>query len=365
MATRSLGLVAAASALLIAASTDAAPDPRAAAVQMRPLTSPAAVTVAGRLRIAYELVIRGAPGQLPTPVSVTIEGDRSRPPLARFSGDALRQRIGALPDGGGLIIYIEADAPRGVRPARVNARVVLRGDRSPTLSVRDVQSSLQGTPVMLAPPLGDGRWVAVHAPSWPRGHRRVLTGVGAETHLPGRFAIDFVGVDALGRTSHGDPDRPSDAVGYGAPVLAGADAVVAAVQDGVAEASSIRDNPQHPGTAAAGNYVALDLGGGRFVFYEHLRPGSLRVRAGERVHAGQQLGELGYSGDSTGPHLHMHVADGPDPMAAEGLPFVLRSFRELGRYERLEDLGRTTWRMRSRAVRREWPDYNVVVQFRD
>lgn len=71
---------------------------------------------------------------------------------------------------------------------------------------------------------------------------------------------------------------------YGEPVLAVADAVVSAVRDDVPE--SIAGAPPPSLADETGNYIALDLGGGRLAFYEHLAPG-LSVRAGDRVRRGQ------------------------------------------------------------------------------
>ncbi|MDO4027518.1 M23 family metallopeptidase [Clavibacter michiganensis] len=53
--------------------------------------------------------------------------------------------------------------------------------------------------------------------------------------------------------------------------------------------------------------------------YGHMLPGSLRVKAGDPVKVGTQIGQVGNTGASTGPHLHLeiHVADGTpvDPFA--------------------------------------------------
>jgi murein DD-endopeptidase MepM/ murein hydrolase activator NlpD len=164
-------------------------------------------------------------------------------------------------------------------------------------------------PVVLGPPFRNGIWAAVHAPSWPRGHRRTTYTLSGKVRIPGRYAVDWMRLDEEGKTTHGDPDRPADAIGYGASVLAGADAEVVSVRDSVAESSSISNNPKHALGYGAGNYVALNLGSGRYAFYEHLRTGSIRVRVGQHVHLGQVIGALGFSGDTTGPHLHIHVAD--------------------------------------------------------
>ena len=61
----------------------------------------------------------------------------------------------------------------------------------------------------------------------------------------------------------------------------------------------------------AGNHVILDIGGGHYVLYGHLKQGSLRVRPGEQVRRGQVLGQVGGSGNSGEPHLHLQIQDKP------------------------------------------------------
>ncbi|MFI1466771.1 M23 family metallopeptidase [Streptomyces wuyuanensis] len=73
-----------------------------------------------------------------------------------------------------------------------------------------------------------------------------------------------------------------------------------------------------------GNRPVLDLGDGTWAVQAPLRRGSLAVREGERVTAGQLLARCGNSGDSTEPHLHVPLMDGPDPEAAHGIPFTWR-----------------------------------------
>ena len=101
-------------------------------------------------------------------------------------------------------------------------------------------------------------------------------------------------------------------------VVAPADGLVVEARDGV------RDNrPQvelrNP-AAPAGNHVVLALGGGRYVVLAHLRRGSVGVRVGEHVRAGARLGRVGNSGNSSEPHLHVHVQDSPTLFAGIGLP---------------------------------------------
>jgi murein DD-endopeptidase MepM/ murein hydrolase activator NlpD len=73
-----------------------------------------------------------------------------------------------------------------------------------------------------------------------------------------------------------------------------------------------------------GNHVVLDLGNGTYALYAHLQHGSLTIREGDRVTAGQPLARCGNSGNSTEPHLHFQLMDGPDPDTARGTPFTWR-----------------------------------------
>lgn len=86
--------------------------------------------------------------------------------------------------------------------------------------------------------------------------------------------------------------------------------------------ASVRD--MRGAGAVVGNHIVLDLGDGTYAMYAHLRHGSLRVRAGERVRAGQQLAECGNSGNSTEPHVHFQLMDDPDLDVAVGIPFTWR-----------------------------------------
>lgn len=113
--------------------------------------------------------------------------------------------------------------------------------------------------------------------------------------------------------------------------VAVADGVVASIKDGIAENVPLSPTRAVPITldTIGGNNVILALGSGRFAFYAHLQPGSLRVKPGDRVRRGQVLGLLGNSGDSDAPHLHFHISD-DNSLESEGLPYVFDSFDLLG-----------------------------------
>jgi murein DD-endopeptidase MepM/ murein hydrolase activator NlpD len=143
-------------------------------------------------------------------------------------------------------------------------------------------------------------------------------------------------LDVSGHHARGNAQEVANWIGYGEDVLAVADATVVATRNDYPESRTLK-NPRHPLGEGSGNFVSLVLGDGRYAHYEHLQPGSVRVRVGEHVHRGQVIGALGFSGDSTGPHLHFHVSDGAAPLAGEGLPFVVAGYEALGDYPDLGD----------------------------
>ncbi len=62
----------------------------------------------------------------------------------------------------------------------------------------------------------------------------------------------------------------------------------------------------------------------------HMQPGSLSVTAGDVVEAGQQIGLVGNSGNTSGPHIHIHLQDGPDLFASTGLPLAFSNYAANG-----------------------------------
>ena len=59
-----------------------------------------------------------------------------------------------------------------------------------------------------------------------------------------------------------------------------------------------------------GEYVAIDHHDGTITFYAHMLSGSRTVSPGDVVVQGQQIGQVGSTGNSTGPHLHFEVRVG-------------------------------------------------------
>ena len=75
-----------------------------------------------------------------------------------------------------------------------------------------------------------------------------------------------------------------------------------------------------------GNGVVERIAPGRYAAYLHMQTGSVRVKVGQRLRTGQIIGRLGNSGNTTGPHLHFGIQDGPDILTSNSVPFEVGSF---------------------------------------
>ena len=81
---------------------------------------------------------------------------------------------------------------------------------------------------------------------------------------------------------------------------------------------------------AGGNHVVIYAGYGLYAFYAHMRPGTIKVKPGDHVSAGEILGEVGNSGNSTEPHLHEHIVNRPSFLAGQGVPYEFAHFEASG-----------------------------------
>lgn len=306
------------------------------------------------------------------------EGDKGAT-LKIYSGDELARAIGLvgpaetnariIPPGRRAVVYINAPIPAASPRGSISHSLTLGkigGDGAGFTLSGGVAIPETALP-RLSPPLSGGPWVAIYDPGMERGHRRVFYATEGSATLPGRFAIDFMKLDTRGKLSSGDADIPANHHGFGAEVLAVADGSIVAVRDDVPDPAAVKARARPSIADASGNYVMLDIGGGRIATYEHLKRGA-PVAVGDRVKAGQVIGFLGFTGQASAPHLHFHLADRPSILGAEGQPYVFASLTRLGQYETIDSVFRgEPWPTadRSDTVEDSFPPPNLVVRFAD
>lgn len=153
---------------------------------------------------------------------------------------------------------------------------------------------------------------------------------------PVRYAYDFCPVNEQGDMYKDSPYKKENWYGYGAPIYAPAGGTVVDAANDVPENEFKGKEVVYADIPAkeiykimGGNYVVIDHGTGEFSYFAHMKTGSLRVRPGDHVIEGQQLGELGFAGDAFIPHLHYMLIDNPDVLKAESLPSYFQNFRRV------------------------------------
>lgn len=341
----------------------------------------------GTVVVAYELGLHNA-----SPLTLTVAGVEIATPagdvVATLDADDVEAAL-ALPSRRSAVTELtEAQtatlylAPRFAEVGDVPDRLLHRvrvtapdlGADGQTTAPLAVPVDAEAPVPVLGPPLEAGTgYIAADSCCTSERHRRALLPVENGLWLAQRFAIDWEQLDDAGRTVTGeDPTDPADYTIFGRRALAVADATVVHVVDGLPE--------QVPGALPAemtlaeadGNSVVLDLGDGRYALYAHLQAGSIPVAVGDRVARGDVLGLVGNTGNSSAPHLHFHVMDGPSPLTSEGVPYVIEAFAvdgEITSTEAFDELENTTTPLPVRASasdgshRRTFPLDRVLVTF--
>ncbi len=131
--------------------------------------------------------------------------------------------------------------------------------------------------------------IEVKTPVLSKGVHYVTSNFGKRTYMNGgKWVSDFhYGIDLVGKNIACDD--------------------VVAIADGVVKETLNNVTGSYP---SQGNFVSIDHGNGVTTVYYHLKAGTVRVKAGERVSAGTVLGYMGATGNVTGAHLHFGIKIG-------------------------------------------------------
>lgn len=234
---------------------------------------------------------------------------------------------------GVLFVNLDFDRAEDV-PAELTHKIIV-DTTSPTgkpwaLDYSSAPLKVDNTPaVRLAPPLRGGKWCVMGGYAGTLGHRRALFAIDNQFKAAQTFAIDWMRLDDQNYAMR-NPSKIEGDSSYDQPIYAVADGTVLGVvnkfQDQTPGKITGEDRWSYPG----GNSVVIDIGNGNYAFYAHLKHDSIKVKEGDKVTRGQEIARLGNTGNSSGPHLHMHVTRDPGILDANGVPYVFDEFEVLG-----------------------------------
>lgn len=321
----------------------AAAEPQLTPIQLRVLDAPDPVAGSdGDWHLVYELeVTNGFDAQIDLKSLAVL--DETGRTIETLSTPQLPDRFGlggrrgtpgnVLGASQFAVIFMHVDLPgTAMLPTALRHRIeAFAPTLNRTLTFEAGDTKVGTAPaVVLGPPLRGKNYIAGDSCCDTIRHVRALLSIDGKFWLSQRFAIDWEQLDANNRIFVGDPKKVESYAIYGKLILAVADATVARAVDGLPN--------QVPGALpegmalaeADGNHVILDLGGGRFILYAHMKPGSVAVKTGDRVRRGQVIGHVGNTGNSQAPHVHIQAMDGPSGLASNGLPYVFDRFALTG-----------------------------------
>jgi hypothetical protein len=152
----------------------------------------------------------------------------------------------------------------------------------------------------LASPFHNGRQIILHGGASPftNGHFHVK---------PQNYALDIVGLNNLGmRASSIDGGSDLDNyVIYGEPIYSPCNGTVVIVVDEYDDQTPPKTDHEH----LAGNHILIESEGVE-ILLAHLKRGSIKVNVGDTVSTNTLIGQVGNTGNTSEPHLHIHVEKG-------------------------------------------------------
>lgn len=130
------------------------------------------------------------------------------------------------------------------------------------------------------------------------------------------YGLDLMkcGGEAGRSITKGDGDRLEDFYSWGVEVLSPVAGVVDEAHDGEPDQTLGESDKLKP----FGNHVRIKVSDTEYVYLAHLQNGSVQVQVGQEVDTGDLLGLCGNSGNTTAPHIHMHVQNSREPFTGRG-----------------------------------------------
>ncbi len=311
------------------------------------LATPVAVPATdGLTHLAYELVLTNVIGVPVTMESVAVEadgiellqlGDDDLTPWMRPSGGPTPGRM--MAPGQQAVITLDVTLPAETKTPKELTHTIefspeiaipplIEKSMTQTIARTSVDSN---TPIVIASPVAGDNWLDGNSCCEVTPHRSAINPINGALYAPERFAIDFVQLDDSGRIFDGANDDITSFAYYGADILAVADGPIVSMEWDLPEETPGAHPVGLELSQYGGNHIVQDIGGGHYAFYAHLQGKNPRdLTVGQDLRRGDVIGQLGNSGNTDIPHLHFHVMDSPLPLASNGLPFLIDSFRLAG-----------------------------------
>ena len=298
----------------------------------------------GRTHLVYELWLKNFTSGKVAVEKAEVLGDGSviatldsAEIARRLQPAGLREPSAVMAASTDALLFIHVTLPEGqAAPKTLTHRVQVRADAAPPgmqeMSETGGEVAVDARPVVvIGPPLRGDDYVSADSCCDASRHTRAALPVNGNVWIAQRYAVDWEQLDEQSRIYHGPAADVNSYTIYGKEVLAVADGKIASVIDGLPNQTPGQYPTNISIEQADGNSVVQDLGGGRYALYAHFQPHSIRVRTGDAVKRGQVIGLVGNSGNSVAPHLHFHVMNSPSPLASNGLPYEIDSYRVIGK----------------------------------
>jgi Peptidase family M23 len=250
----------------------------------------------------------------------------------RLQPAGFREPSGVMSASTDAILFVHVILADGQTvPQQLVHRVRMRAEAAPPgqqeLTETGGETAVDTQPVVvIGPPLRGERYISADSCCDASRHTRAALPVNGRVWLAQRFAVDWEQLDEEGRVYRGAGTDVASYNIYGKDVLAVADAKVASVIDNLPNQVPGQMPVNISVEEADGNSIVLDLSGGRYALYAHLKPGSIRVHTGDTVKRGETIALVGNSGNTLEPHLHFHVMNHASALASNGLPYEIDSF---------------------------------------